>query len=132
MGESGQAVSFVMTAEEIAAEDTVKERIAARRGSQDDKQKQRRKVFEMGESSQMISFLLTAFDEIAAEDAKIVRLKARHDCEASKEVNEVIAFELAESGEHIEFPVKEVEISSEGVAQTAVEIVAGPEKNPNC
>jgi AAA15 family ATPase/GTPase len=83
MGESGQTVSFVMTEEEIAAEDTEKEKIASTRGSKDDKQKQRRRVFEMGESSQTISFRLTA-DEIVAEDEKIARLKVWPDSKASK------------------------------------------------
>jgi len=130
MGESGQTVSFVTTEEEIAIEDTEKEKIATTRGSKDDKQKLRRKVFEMGESSHIVSFPITA-DEIAAEDAKIARLKARPDSKASKAVNEVIVFELAESGETIEFYGKEVKILIEGVAETTEEIEGGPEKNPN-
>jgi hypothetical protein len=130
MGESGQTVSFVMTEEEIAAEDTEKEKIATNRGSKEDKQRQRRRAFEMGESGQTISFRLTA-DEIVAEDEKIARLKARPDSKASKEVNEVILFELAESGKTIEFSGKEVEILIEGVAETTEEIEGGSEKNPH-
>ena len=109
MAESGQTVSFLMTIEEIAAEDNDKERLATIREAKTQKPKHRRKVFEMGESGQIVLFPTTA-DEIAAEDAKITLLKARYDSKTSKEGSEVVTFELAESGETIEFPLPLQEI----------------------
>ena len=130
MGESGQTVSFFMTVEEIAAEDTEKERLAAIREAKIQKPKQRRKIFEMGEGGHFVSFLMTT-DEIAAEDAKIARFKARHDSKTSKEESKVITFELAESGEIIEFPLKGMEIITEGIANTSVKTEEDIEKNPD-
>ncbi len=88
------------------------------------------RIFEMGESSQIVSFPVTA-EEIADEDAKIGRLKALHDSKASKVGGEVITFELAESGKAIAFPVEVVEIMIEAVAAPIMETEAHAEKYSN-
>jgi hypothetical protein len=130
MGESGQTVSFPMTAEEFAAEHSERERLSAIREIKAQKPKQRQRVFEMGESSQIVSFPMTA-QEIADEDANIARPKALYDSKPSKVRGEVITFELAESGEIIEFPARGVEIKTEGVADTSDKIEADLETIPN-
>ena len=109
MGESGQIFSFLMTLEEIAAEDNEKEKLATIREAKTQKPKQRRKIFEMSESGQIVSFPMTA-DEIVAEDTEIGRLKAIQNVRVPKREGDFVIFELAESGEIIEFPAKGVEI----------------------
>ena len=65
MGESGQTVSFPMTAEEIAAIDAENARQVKIKALNSQQNASRFKTIEMGESGQIVSFLMTP-EEIAA------------------------------------------------------------------
>jgi hypothetical protein len=112
MGESGQTIEFLMTPEEIAAENAEKKRLAAIREPKLKKPIKRVKIFEMGDSGQTVEFEMTP-KEIAVEEAGKARLVAIREAKAKKPKKPVIGFELAESGVIIEFPVTSFEISKE-------------------
>ena len=69
MGETGQTVSFLMSADEIAAEDAESARQAAIRKANLQKATSRFKVFEMGEGGHTVALPMTA-EEVATADAE--------------------------------------------------------------
>ena len=89
----------------------------------------RLKIFQMGESGQMVSFPLTA-EEIGIDNTEIGRRRAIRNDRVPKGESDLVIFELAESGEIIEFLAKEVEIFIEGVAKTGPTVKADEENTP--
>ena len=105
MAESGITIEFPMPAEEIAAEDAEKAKMAMQKEAAKNYSRQRFKVYEMAESRQTFSFPMTS-EEIAAEDAENARRAAIRKSKSVELKKQVVLFELAESGVLIEFPVK--------------------------
>ena len=71
MAESELTIEFKMTPEEIAAEDTENERLAAIREADNSSPQERFNVFEMGDG-ETVSFPMTV-EEIAVEDNEIAK-----------------------------------------------------------
>jgi len=103
MGESGLAVEFPMTPEEITAEKARRNNLAAHRRSDVAASKKNLKTFEMGESGHRVVFPMTAA-EIAAANAENARIAAIRSAGFLRSKKPVVEFELAESGYFIEFP----------------------------
>ena len=101
MGESGQAVSFPMTPEEIAAVDADDARLVKGGVLKSQNTAPRFKTIEMGEGGQIVSFLMTP-EEVTAEDAE-----RQHLYEIRRKISvddrQTITYETAESGMLIEF-----------------------------
>ena len=117
LAESGVAIEYKMTPEEIAAEDAENAKLAVLREANNSNSEKRVNVFEMGESGQTITFQLTA-DEIAAEDAENARRAAARKSKSTEQKKQVITYELAESGVSIEFPVEtSAELVTEALAE---------------
>lgn len=70
------------------------------------------KVFEMGESGQIVAFAMTA-PEIAAQDAEIARRSAFRQAARHQAGKQVAVFEMGESGQTVTFPVTAGEISAQ-------------------
>ena len=103
MGESGLAVEFPMTPEEITAEKARRNNPSANRRPDVAASKKNLKTFEMGEGSHRVVFPMTAA-EITAANAENARLTAIRSAGFLKSKKPVVGFELAESGNFIEFP----------------------------
>jgi len=105
MAESGIAIEFPMTPEEITAEDAVYVKVAAANISENVK------VFEMGEGGHTVAFPMTA-DEITAANAENARIAAVKTARLATIQESVGRSELAESGHIIKFSesVKEREL----------------------
>jgi hypothetical protein len=91
------------------------------------------KTYEMGESGQVVMFLMTP-QEIVAENAKNPRRTALKKPEATGPM--MITYELAESGEVITFPMtaEEIEAAGKKAAEKAAKRSASEHekvKNPN-
>ena len=73
------------------------------------------KTIEMGESGQIVSFLMTP-EEMAAEDAEKQRLS---EIRRKSSVNDrqTVAYEMAESGMLIEFPERVFEVNTVNIAK---------------
>jgi hypothetical protein len=122
LAESGQTIEFLMTPQEIAAEDAEKVRLNSIRETNLTKPEERLHVFEMAESGQTFSFPMSPA-EITAKDAE----KAKSNVSAIKinrSQKRVIQFELSESGEVIEFPAPEIE----AVVESTDEIIDTADK----
>ena len=104
MGESGLAVEFPMTPEEITAEKARRNNLAANRSPDVAVSKKNLKTFEMGEGGHRVVFPMTAA-EITAANADNARLAAIRSAGPLKSKKPVVRFEMAESGHFIEFPV---------------------------
>mgnify|MGYP001547721641 CR=1 FL=1 len=103
MGESGLAVEFPMTPEEITAEKARRNNLAANRRPDVAPSKKNPKTFEMGEGGHRVVFPMTAA-EITAANAENARLAAIRFAGFLKREKPAVGFELAESGHFIEFP----------------------------
>ena len=101
MGESGLAVEFPMTPEEITAEKTRRNNLAANRRPDVAASKKNLKIFEMGEGGHRVVFPMTAA-EITAANARLAAIRSAGPLKSKKPV---VGFEMAESGHFIEFPV---------------------------
>ena len=116
MGESGQTVSFPMTADEIAAIDAENTKQRKNKALNSQQNASRFKIIEMGESGQIVSFLMTP-EEMAAEDAENQRLSEIRR-KSSGNDRQTIAYEMAESGMLIEFPERVSEVNTVIIAKT--------------
>ena len=103
MAESGQTVSFPMTAEEIAAAEAEIEKPAFRRNADAEKKRTPVIIHEVGEGGHRIIFPLTRTDT-AAEDLSNRQPDSSAAAKTGKPKCQVLAFEMAESGLLIEFP----------------------------
>ncbi len=103
MGESGLAVEFPMTPEEIVVEKAKRASRSAIRKAEPAVSSQKLKTIEMGESGYAVTFKMTA-EEIAALNAENARLAAIRAVRTKTAPESVVVFELAESGHTIEFP----------------------------
>jgi hypothetical protein len=100
----GKMVTFLMSPEEMAAEDAVKANLGMRRSSIIGKARERVVTYEMGEGGHMISFPMTE-KEIEAEDALHARQEAQRAAHTRRPEPEFERIELAESGLYIMFPI---------------------------
>ncbi|MBW2411971.1 MAG: hypothetical protein JRF72_19415 [Deltaproteobacteria bacterium] len=110
MGESGQIVSFPMTAEEIAAADCDNKKPAAVRKASAEKTRAAVLIYEVGEGGHRITFPLTRTNPDREDvlgwkpDYKAAE-GSRSSSRNHKSDNRVLTFEMAESGLLIEFPM---------------------------
>ena len=100
----GNLVTFIMSPEEITAEDAAKAKLERRKSSITEIPKKRVVTYEMGEGGHTISFPMTE-KEIAAEDAMHASQEARSISYIRKPEPEYEKIELAESGRYIIFPI---------------------------
>ena len=115
MGESGQTVSFPMTAEEIASIDAENARQVKSVALNSQKTAPKFKIIEKGEGGQIVSFLITR-EKMVAEDADKRRL-AEIRRKSYGNGRKTIAYEIAESGMLIEFLERAVRVNSVSIAK---------------
>lgn len=119
MGESGQIVSFPMSAEEIEAADCDNKKLAVLRTANTGKTRAAVLIYEMGEGGHRIAFPLTLMDQ-GREDVLGWKPDYKAAARNRKLDNPVLTFEMAESGLLIEFPtaVKVILIGDENSMAT--------------
>ena len=100
----GNLVTFMMSPEEITAEDAAKAKLERRRSSITEIPKKRVVTYAMGEGDHTISFPMTE-KELAAEDASQASQEARRISYIRKPEPEYEIIELAESGHYLTFPI---------------------------
>jgi hypothetical protein len=103
MAESGIAIEFPMTPDEIAAQDTAYGQIRAASKKSTTNTNINLKVFEMGEGGHTVAFPMTA-EEITATNAENARLAAVKAAGTTAPPEPVVRYEMAESGHIIEIP----------------------------
>ena len=103
MGESGQTVTFPLTAKEISAADTEVEKPAALPKANSGKTGATLLIYEVGEGGHKISFPLT-LAETTAKNTQEQRSVSKAAAKSGKSDCRVVPFEMAESGLLIEFP----------------------------
>ena len=121
MAESGEVIEFLMTAEEMAVQQTERDRQAMNEVAKIAEFIEKVERIELAESGDIYEFPLSA-DEIAAREAEDVRQAAtfNKNLKPVKAPPEVAVFEMAESGQTIEFykarPRKVIELLQTGIA----------------
>jgi hypothetical protein len=103
MGESGQTVSFPVTATEISAADAEDKKPVTLRKANSGNTGATLLIYEVGEGGHRISFPLT-LAETTAKNTPEQRSVSKAAAKSGKSDCQVVAFEMAESGLLIEFP----------------------------